>query len=44
MERQVTIQLLTGSIKNDVPYIHQRRDGLAPGQKVDDELLSLAKG
>ena len=44
MQRQVTIQLLAGSIKNDVPYIHQRQDGLTCGLKVDDKLLLLGKG
>ena len=44
VQRQVAIQLLMGSIKNDVPYIHQRQDGLTCGLKVDDKLLSLVKG
>ena len=44
MQMQITIQLLMGSVKNDVLYIHHGRDGLTRRLKVDNELLSLVKG
>ena len=47
MQRQITIQLLAGSVKNDVRYIHHGRDGRDGrdrGLKVDDEVLSITKG
>ena len=44
MQRQITIQLLLGSVKNDVRYIHHSRDGRGRGLKVDDEDLSITKG
>jgi hypothetical protein len=33
-----------GSIKNDVRYIQHSRDGHDHGVKIDDEVLSTAKG
>jgi hypothetical protein len=44
MQRQITIQLLAGSVKNDVWYIHHDRDGRGFRLKVDDEVLSIVKG
>jgi len=47
MQRQIIIQLLVGSVKNDVRYIHHGRDGRDGrdrGLKVDDEVLSFMKG
>ena len=46
MQRQITIQLLMGSIENDDWCIHHSQDGHSRGHelKVDNEVLLIVKG
>ena len=44
MQKQVTIQLLGGSVMNDVLYIQLTQDGLGRSGKVTDRLLAVVKG
>jgi hypothetical protein len=41
MQRHVTIELLIGSIKNDVLYIHRGQDAIAHGGELADQVLAL---
>jgi hypothetical protein len=40
MQRHVTIELLTGSIMNDVLYIHSGQDAIAHGGELADQVLA----
>ena len=44
MQRHVTIELLMGSITNDVLYIHGGQDAIGHGEEVTNHLLTLVKG
>ena len=37
----VTIELLAGSITNDVLYIHHGQDAIAHGRELVDQVLTL---
>ena len=41
MKRHVTIELLVGSITNDVLYIHHGQDTIAHGRELADQVLAL---
>ena len=41
MQRHVTIELLAGSVMNDVPYIHRRQYTIAHGKELADQVLAL---
>ena len=41
MQRHVTIELLMGSITNDVLYIHRGHDTIAHDGELDDQVLAL---
>ena len=41
MQRHVTIELLTGSITNDVLYMHRCQDAIAHGGELTDQVLAL---
>ena len=42
MQRQVIIKLLTGSITNDVLYIHRGQDAIARDGEVIDQVLTIS--
>ena len=41
MQRHVTIELLMGSITNDVLYIHRGQDAITHGEELTDQVLAL---
>ena len=41
MQRHVTIELLVGSVTNDVLYIHHGQDAIALGEELADQVLAL---
>ena len=41
MQRHVTIELLVGSITNDVLYIHRGQNAIAHGGELIDQVLML---
>jgi hypothetical protein len=41
MQRHVSIELLVGSITNDVLYIHRGQDAIAHGGELADQVLAL---
>ena len=41
MQRHVIIELLTGSIKNDVLYIHHSQDTITHDRELTDQVLAL---
>ena len=41
MQRHVTIELLVGSMMNDVLYIHHGQDTIAHGGELADQVLAL---
>ena len=41
MQRHVIIELLVGSITNDVLYIHRGQDAIAHGRELVDQVLAL---
>ena len=41
MQRHVTIELLAGSITNNVLYIHRDQDAIAHGGELADQVLML---
>ena len=41
MQRHVTIELLAGSVMNDVLYIHHGQDAIAHGGELADQVLVL---
>ena len=42
MQRHVTIELLVGSIMNDVLYIHRIQDTIAQGKELTDQVLAMS--
>ena len=42
MQRHDTIELLTGSIMNDVLYIHHDQDAIAHSGELTDQVLALS--
>jgi hypothetical protein len=41
MQRHVTIELLAGSVTNDVLYIHRGQDAITHGGELTDQVLAL---
>jgi len=41
MQKHVTMELLVGSIMNDVLYIHRGQDTIAHGRELADQVLAL---
>ena len=41
MQRHVTIELLAGSITNEVLYIHRGKDAITHGGELADQVLTL---
>ena len=41
MKRHVTIEVLKGSITNDVIYIHHGQDAIAHDRELADQVLAL---
>ena len=41
MQWHVTIELLAGSVTNDVLYIHHGQDAIAHGRELADQVLML---
>ena len=41
MQRHVTIEVLMGSIMNDVLYIHRGQDAITHGEELADQVLAL---
>ena len=41
MQRHVTIELLMGSITNEVIYIHRGQDTITHGGELTDQVLAL---